>query len=423
VITARGWALLTGAVALWGVGRFLGVAELYVVAVATAVLVVVGVVAVRVASATISVRRGTSATRLVGGSTGEVTIDLRNDARLPAALLLVDDACPSALAERTRFVVPGLRAGATARVAYPVTGRYRGRYTVGPVRVAVRDPFGVAERRRRYSATDELLVYPAIEALAPGVVGGGLRSSGSSPTRRLFNTGDEFYTMREYVTGDDLRQVHWPSTAHRQRLMVRQLEQPWEARGTVLVDTRAAVHTGAGPDATFEKAVSVAASVVWHLADRAFQLRLVTDADARPPAVEPWGVLLDRLAEIEPSRGASLAPALERLRGAGGGEGVLCAVLTPPASEGATPLSRHPEVRALLQAGRGYSARVAIVVSGHGGAQSRRRATPSDEAAQFAAVLGAAGWRATTLAVGDDLAPRWAALAAGRSARIAAMAQ
>ena len=242
-----------------------------------------------------SVRRGVTTSRLAHGGTSEVTIDLRNDARWePAPLLLVEDRCHWTLAEQPRFVVSGVRPREVVRLSYPIRGGHRGRYTVGPLQLRVRDPFGAVEQVRRYTGTDEVIVHPRVEALPSGLTRGTHLGSGSSDERRLYNAGDEFHTMREYVQGDDLRLVHWPSTAKQNTLMVRQQELPWQAEATVLLDTRGLAHRGAGPDSTFEKAVSAAASVVWHLAGHGYRLRLTTDSDRQPPPVESWAELLDR---------------------------------------------------------------------------------------------------------------------------------
>ena len=401
MVTRRGGALIVGAAVLWAVARFLGVPELYVVAVATFALVLCATIAVRISTANVSVRRHVAGDRILAGGTGEVSLELRNDARLPAALLLVEDTCPTALAPPPRFIVPGLGAGRTTGLSYVLHGEARGRYTVGPMRLRVRDPFGLAQRIRRYKGTEDVVVYPRIEPLEEQPAPGSHTGSGTSALRRLFNTGDEFYTMREYVTGDDLRQVHWPSTAHRQKLMVRQQEQPWEAQATVVCDTRRNAHRYLGPDSPVEKAISLAASLVWHLADDGFTLRLMTDADQRPPVITPWTAMLDRLAEIEPSRTPALAPALQRLRG-GNSEGLLAVVAaTPP---GTDAVARHPDVRAMLQAGRSFSGRLALVVdNGHA-----RRAW------EMVGVLRTAGWRATAITPHQTLASQWRTLAVNR---------
>jgi uncharacterized protein (DUF58 family) len=404
MVTARGAAFLVGAVLLWAVGRLLGVAELYVVSAATGALVAAAAGAVRLGSSTVSVRRGVTTSRLAHGGTAEVTIDLRNDARWdPVSLLLVEDHCHWTLADQPRFVVSGVRPREVVHLSYPIRGSHRGRYTVGPLQLRVRDPFGAVEQVRRYTSTDEVIVHPKVEVLPSGLTRGTHLGSGSSDERRLYNTGDEFHTMREYVQGDDLRLVHWPSTAKQNTLMVRQQELPWQAEATVLLDTRALAHRGAGPDSTFEKAVSAAASVVWHLAGHGYRLRLTTDSDRQPPPVESWAELLDRLAVIDLS-GEQTFVGLTALRRSGA-EGLLVAVVTPPAGD--EPVSRHPELRALVQAGRSFPSRAAVVVYGaHTGA---------GRAEETAALLRVASWRATTVGTDESLAEHWGELTPNRA--------
>jgi uncharacterized protein (DUF58 family) len=410
MITQRGAALLVGAVLMWALGRLLGVVELYVVAASCAALVAMGAIAVRLGSATLAARRSVSTNRILGGGTAEVALQLRNESRIPAPLLLVSDACHYGLlggdrAEPPRFVIAGIAPGRTTSLRYTVHGLRRGRYQIGPLRVGVRDPFGLTERTRRYSATDEVLVYPRVEALPPGLPRGMHQGSGSSEARRLFTSGEEFHTMREYVTGDDLRHVHWPSTARRQKLMVRQHEQPWEAEATIFCDTRAAAHLGSGAESTLEKAVSVAASLVWHLADHRYQIRLFTEQDPKPPAVAPWSHLLDRLATVGASPVPSLGPSLLGLRSAGA-SGLLAAVVAPPAA--GTVAGQDRDLRALLQAGRGFQGKLAVVLDPGG-----RHSAGAREAA---GLLSAAGWRAAALPVFHPLLEVWPTLTGGRAA-------
>ena len=88
---------------------------------------------------------------------------------------------------------------------------------------------------------------------------------------------------RGYRHGDDLRRVHWRSTARYGELMVRREEQPHRARCTVLLDTRRDAYFGAGPDSAFEWAVSGAASVATHMLERGYAVRLLTDTGTSVP--------------------------------------------------------------------------------------------------------------------------------------------
>lgn len=410
-MTARGVAVLLGALAAAGVGRVLGVSELYVLAGSAGLLVVLALVAVRLVSSSVAVRREVSAARLLPGQTAEVRLRLRGLTRLPAPMLMLTDACDETLAPTPRFVVTGLRSGAQSELAYPITGTRRGRYAVGPLAVRVRDPFSLAERTRRFRAADDVVVFPPVEALDAGTARGEHGSSGANEVRRLWSRGDEFHSMREYVRGDDLRHVHWPSTARRQQLMLRQLELPQQASATVLLDTRADAHFGTDATSTFEKVVSVAASVLWHLAGRGYDVRLAT-AGTRSKAEaaatgRTWEALLEELAVAVPERRASLSLALGRVH-ATGGEGLLVAVLAPPLDDAVT---EAPETAALFTAGRRYGSRIAIVVKDPG-----RRIT-ADRADVLARVLATRGWRTTTLDVGQPLAPAWSALGRARATR------
>ena len=100
-----------------------------------------------------------------------------------------------------------------------------------------------------------LVVYPAVDDITAAS-----RSDGIDPhgwrTPGLQTGGDEFHSLRPYVIGDDLRRVHWPTTARRDELTVRQDERHQQGRTTVMLDVRRAVHD----EASFERAVSATAS-------------------------------------------------------------------------------------------------------------------------------------------------------------------
>ena len=207
----------------------------------------------------------------------------------------------------------------------------------------------------------------------------------------MFATGDEFYGIREYVRGDDLRMVHWASTAHRQTLMVRQMEQPWQPHATLYLDTRAQTHT-AGAEGTLESAVSAAASLLYHLADHGYAVRLLTDADTGRGGPQPWEESMDRLAVLTASDNAGLGPSVAASRG---GEGLFVAVLGVP--DGRTDLARHPDLRALFGV-KGFGQRLAVVTA---------EAGQVDRARRVAALLVGSGWRAVVQQPGAPLAPLW----------------
>ena len=116
----------------------------------------------------------------------------------------------------------------------------------------------------------------------------------------------EDVTVREYRRGDDLRRVHWRSSAKVGELMVRREEQPWQSRATIFLDNRHRAHRGQGIASSLEAAVSAAASIAVHLSHRGFAVRLVTASGEDPNSA--WhtrdaglntGPLLEALAVVQ----------------------------------------------------------------------------------------------------------------------------
>ncbi|REE99678.1 DUF58 domain-containing protein [Thermomonospora umbrina] len=336
--------------------------------------------------------------RLPVGHEARVDLRLENVSRLPGGLLLVEDRVPYALGGRARFVVDRIEPQGSRELGYRVRSDVRGRYRVGPLTVRLADPFGLVELVRSFSLADRLTVTPPIVDLPAGRLAGGWTGGGESLARAVAAAGEDDVTPREYRHGDDLRRVHWRSTARRGELMVRREEQHWRSSGTLFLDTRRRAHVGEGPGASFEQAVSVAASLGVHLSRTGLGLRFVTDAgETLPHSVSFEGALLDTLAVARQSAVRSLTPGLAALGGRVGpgreGEGLVIAVFG---------LLDPEEARAVASARRGTATYVAILVDplgspdgSFGGATAR--------------VLRAAGWRVAVVASAAELPAAWTA--------------
>lgn len=387
--TDRGIGLAAGAGALWLASRVFGVPELQIAAVAALALLALAVVVVRLTSARLAVDRRVRPTRVFHDAEADVRLVVHNRSRLPTPRLELEDAAPAALASRgARMLLASMPPLASRVMSYRLRGYHRGRFVLGPLSARLRDPFGLVSRRVALPGTSELVVYPRVWRLSERVPLGGPSGGDRGRTRPLLS-GEDLAHVREYVRGDDLRKVHWPSTAHRGRLMVRQPEAPRDPRATVLLDTRRQAHTGTGPASTFETAVSAAASVVHHVAVHGRAVRLV-DGPGPATAPRPWQTHLAALADAQPRRW-DLRPTLRGL--ATGGTGLLVAVVAAP-----TPA----EVRELARAGRGFDPRLALLVAPAG-------PTPGGGDGVRAAgdALRIAGWRVTVLGPGDDIGERW----------------
>jgi uncharacterized protein (DUF58 family) len=289
----------------------------------------------------------------------EARVDLRIDnvSRLPTGLLMLQDSVPYVLGPRPRFVLERTEPGGRREVSYRVRSDLRGSFALGPLQLRLNDPFGMCELIRSFSAWDTLTVIPRVEPLPPVKLACDTTGYGDGRQRSLALAGEDDVIPRGYRHGDDLRRVHWRSTARYGQLMVRREEAPRRAHCTVLLDTRRAAYQGAGPDSPFEWAVSGAASVCLHLLERGCTVRLLTDTGAATPGPEgagltgdvsdAAGLLLDTLAGVEHSAEPGLMSAYETLRGgggrvggSGGREGLLVAFLGELDEEQAVTVGR-----------------------------------------------------------------------------------
>lgn len=354
--------------------------------------------------------RGLRPTRVVVDQPTTSVVRIENVSRLPSGLLLVEDAVPWQLGRAQRFVLDRLEAGGRRDVRYELSGAVRGRYTVGPVSVQLVDPFGLCRATRQFSTTDSLTVVPATVTLPAIPLGGDWSGLGEARARAVASAGEDDVIPREYRTGDELRRVHWKSTARSGQLMVRREEQPWRTRATVFLDTRAVAHRGHGAASSFEWAVSAAASVACHLARRGYAVRIVnsdgvwlrqgpmTGEGLAGPEAE--GPILETFALVTTTEGA--APKVKDAAGkARVRDGLLVAVL------GDLELA-HTEAVAALR--HGHSSALALVLDTSRWS-SRSSRVEDERAGRTASLLTAAGWRVGICEPTSDLPHTWRTLA------------
>ncbi|MFG2296733.1 DUF58 domain-containing protein [Streptomyces sp. NPDC048603] len=335
-LTTRGRSFLAAGLAAAVCAFVLGQTALLQVGLLITVLPLICVYALHRTRYRVSGSRRLTPVRVPAGAEARVQLRMDNVSRLPTGLLMLQDRVPYVLGPRPRFVLDRVEPGGRREVSYRVRSDLRGRYPLGPLQLRLADPFGLVELTRSFSTYDTLTVIPRTEALPPVKLAGESGGFGEGNQRSLALAGDDDVIPRGYRYGDDLRRVHWRSTARYGELMVRREEQPQRARATVLLDTRQEAFEGAGPDSAFEWAVSAAASSLLHLLERGFSVRLLTDTGDVVPgeggggfsagageSAEAAGLMLDTLAVVGHSDGSGLARAYEAVRG--GQEGLLVA--------------------------------------------------------------------------------------------------
>ncbi len=323
--TSRGWAALGAAAALGILWVGFGERELLVLGTFLAAATGAGVVFVRMVAPRIAVSRRVSPAQLHEGDRAVVEVTVH--AHRAVRNLAVEDEVAGLGA--ARFATAEVDPGQPLTARYEVLCRPRGIYQVGPAQAVVNDPLGLAEARASVGRADRLVVYPAVEDLdGYPIVRGHDPSVQSAKPAYHQQGGDDFFTLREYQHGDDLRRVHWPSSAKKDELLIRQLEVPWQSRALVLLDHRTRVYTH--PDA-FEHAVRGAASAVRHLYRAGFNPALWTlDAGPVSGSRDMYSAAMERLATVQVVRDADLHSIVVRMRRRATGGGALVMVTGTP---------------------------------------------------------------------------------------------
>ncbi len=187
----------------------------------------------------------------------------------------------------------------------------RGRYQLGPGTLRVDDPFGLSRVELAVPAAGTVLVRPRVPSLGLLFSEAGTRGDGGrrQPVRRP--SGLEPHGVREYVEGEPLRAVHWPTSARRGQLMVRELEDAPRDSVAVLLDVERSSVAGPPGDSSLDDAVRAAAGLVRAHAARSRGALLVIGTPA--PEVHrvrtlgaEWERALDALAAVEGVEGTPL---------------------------------------------------------------------------------------------------------------------
>lgn len=401
-LSIRGRVLLACGIVLTVIALGVGQQDLAWVGLILVLLPVLGLLLVMSTRMRMGCARTVRPSRCTLGEELEVVTTLERSAGLPVGILRFEESVPRALGERPRFAVHTLSGSWIRTVRYTLTGNARGRYEVGPMLVRACDPFGTARADHRFSSSSQVMVTPKVYALgAIGSTSGPTRSGEATP-EQVGSQGQDDVLIREYRQGDDLRRVHWRSTAHLGDLMVRREEQSWDPAVSVLLDSRGDRHAGAGAESSFEWAVSAAASICTHMLDRGYRVRLA-DAGGQIMASDDVDVPTARehaLVTLTDERMGDQQDLLAAARACATGHGgeTVVAVLGR-LTEG--------DVRALDDSRKGRPLSLALVLDTDTFTARRFRSTPEqvDEHDRAVEQLAAHGWQVVT-ARRDDAVPR-----------------
>ena len=323
-LTSRGWSLVGGIGALYVAGRLLGTVELAMVAAGALAALAAAALLVVVRRPAVRLTRHFHPVRLHAGTPARADLEIRSSGRRRTPLLTVTDAFAGR--REARFVVPPLGPGEAAEAAYRLPTSRRGVFALGPLTEAVTDAQGLVRRTVWRGPVESLTVYPRVEPISALPLAAGRDLVGGAVAGYVRSrAGEEFHGLREYEVGDDLRRVHWRSTAHTGQLMIREDDVPWQARAAVLLDTRRSTYD----DESFERAVEATASIVTALHRRRALARLLTTGgldSGYGSGHEHYETVMERLAAVEPV-GADRLDAVAGMLHRQAGSGALVAVV------------------------------------------------------------------------------------------------
>jgi len=409
--TVRGWALAGCGGALVILGGLIGSLDIVRIGLAAVVLVVGAGAFVAWRSPArkghrIDVRRTVLPNPLHVGETAQVSIHVAagdSAARARLAGLRFAEQASSELSGGRALRARVERTPSSVDVRYTVRAARRGRWTLGPLVVTRGDLFGVVKAPSNVGSVAEVAVWPAIVALPapsealvgePDRVALGARSP---------STDDA--SLRDYREGDDLRRVHWRSSARRGSLLVRSDERAGMRPVSVLLDQPAR-------PAAVEWSISLAASMAVAMLEAGHPVRLLgagmgetgdipvfLNAKSGPTA---RATLLDPLIDLvgpktEPEAEQRLAAAVRMIQTSGKGDDIVLAVLGPLTPGARTELAR------ISDTAQGWA-----VVRGDSRQPGEAAATENTLRA-----LRRAGWHAARVTTGEPVFDCWMRLLGG----------
>lgn len=265
--TPLGRSLMVAAVTCGVLAAHLGWSELNVLAAAALALLVLAAL-MMLGRTSLEVRLVVEPVRVTVGGAVAGEIVLRNTARTPLLPVLLE--LPVG-AGRVRFGLPVLGRGTEHAEVFIVPTERRAVIQVGPVTTTRGDPVGLFRREVAWTESVEIFVHPRVVPLES--LGTGLLRDLEGTTSDSISMSDlAFHALREYSPGDDLRHVHWRSSAKAGELLVRQYLDTRRSHVLVVVDSAATAYDDAEE---FETAVSAAASMLLRALLDSFEVSFV----------------------------------------------------------------------------------------------------------------------------------------------------
>ena len=289
IVTPLGWTVFVLGVVCWAAGLWWGWREAMVFAGVALVLLLLAIT-FTIGRIDLSATIGVEPARVVVGDRAAGELTVTNRRRRAARSLRLELPVGKALAVFDQHVLKGEE---STDELFVVPTNKRAIIPVGPLTSVQGDPLGLLRRTQVWSGIEEIYVHPKTTVLST-IAAGQIRDLEGQTTNALSSSDIAFHTLREYVRGDDLRHVHWKSSAKIGELMIRQYNDTRRSHIAVLVSTDPDEFES---DDEFELGISCAASVAMQ-ALRDEQTLTVIAGGTQFPAISP-NRLLDHFSGIE----------------------------------------------------------------------------------------------------------------------------
>jgi uncharacterized protein (DUF58 family) len=211
----------------------------------------------------VTVTRSISRDRTAVGQSVEVHLQIANAGPRLASLEVFDNLSPNLdVVKGLPHVHLELHAHEVVELAYTVVPRVKGEYEIGPVFVRSRDPLGLRFEESVVPSEARLVVAPRMEDVRKvRVVPRRVRSLTGEVRSRQIGIGPEFYSIRAYVPGDEIRRVNWKATARRDKLLTNEYEAERSGDAVLILDARGESEVGPVARSTTELGVTATVSL------------------------------------------------------------------------------------------------------------------------------------------------------------------
>lgn len=195
----------------------------------------------RWSAAGLELLRGSRVLRANVGDVFEESYELANNSLIPAAWIEILNTSTLPYAAGSRLLTFVLGRQKRSYLARTWLTR-RGGFQLGPTRISAGDPFGLFSHSKLIAPLETLIVFPVINEIQSFPFPPGMLPGGQVIRRKSYDITPHAAGVREYVHGDAMKRIHWPTSARRGQLMVKEFEQDPQAEIWLYLDSQKAIH-------------------------------------------------------------------------------------------------------------------------------------------------------------------------------------